>query len=178
MKKKTGFRTRPAIIRAVRKLQQAPTSPLKRKSVVANLAEEWLVVAAPDQGSVTENQTSSSSRSLDEETKNFVKEFYFQANIVYTSTHWLYMFLILVTYKLFQREKTTTNSTSVKNAPSIWPSVLCNSSDLNAPCWRGDCNICQDGILLLDIITEKQNSDEQDLVWNIWESIETNTKKR
>ena len=88
MKKKTGFRTRPAIKRAVRKLQQAPTSPLKRKSVVANLAEECgLVVAAPDQGSVTENQTSSSSRSLDEETKNLVKEFYFQANIVYTSTH-------------------------------------------------------------------------------------------
>ena len=87
MKKKTGFRTRPAIKRAVRKLlEQAPTSPLKRKSVVANLAEECgLVVAGSDQRTATVNQPSSSSWSLDEDTKNLVKDFYFQTNIVYTS---------------------------------------------------------------------------------------------
>ena len=58
----------------------------------------------------------------------------------------------------------------------FWQTMLCNSSNLYSPCWKDQCSDCQGGILLPNLIGEKQNNDEH-VHWQIWESIETRTKK-
>ena len=235
MKRRTGFRSRPAIKRAVRKLlDQAPTSPLKRQSVVAEAAEECgLVVNSPDQNSVMATPSPSTSKSLEKETKNLVKDFYFQTNIVYTApglkdemTVWeggkklkLRRYYLELTvdevFSLFKEkypnvkvgrskffELKPPNVLHMSKSPKdqckcvthenfrllltpfkinvdkdFWSTVLCTSSDLNSPCWKQDCKDCAGGSLLLNLIAQKGNSDELDVTWYTWESIDSVTKK-
>ena len=236
LKRKTGFRTKPALKKAVKKLlREVPTSPSKRKGAVTELAKECgLMLRDPKRtGPATVSLGSLSSKSLSVETISLVTDFYFQTNIVYTSpglkdemTVWkdgmknkLRRYYLELTIKeahaLFKEkhpqvkigrskfaELKPVNVLHMNKAPNdqckcvthenyrlllkplkveidkdFWPSVLCNSLDLNSPCWRGNCNGCRGGLLLSNIIAKKQNSDEQQVNWQIWESVETNTKK-
>ena len=55
--------------------------------------------------------------------------------------------------------------------------VFCNSSDLNSSWWKGDCNNCQGGIILMNIIAEKELNNEDQVSWHIWELCNTTTKQ-
>ena len=91
MKRKTGFRAKPALYKAVRRLMShTPTSPSKKKGAVCELAKQCgLVVVTPKSSGATEPSSSTSTprskNAITQEVKDLVKDFFFQSNIVYTA---------------------------------------------------------------------------------------------
>ena len=82
MKRKTGFKSKPALRKAVKKLlRDVPTSPSKRKGAVAELARECGLTLKEAQST----EPTTSRRSLSVETASLVTDFYFQTNVVYTT---------------------------------------------------------------------------------------------
>ena len=236
LKRKTGFRTKPALRRAVRKLlDRAPASPSKRQGVVSEMAKECgLIVTPPPVPSLqSESPSTSNPKALSADTVSKVRDFFYQTNIVYTTPGqkdemaiWeggkkikLRKFYLELTVKeafaLFMEqypnvkvglskffELKPKNVLHMSKAPNdqckcithenfrlmlkplkvevnikFWDTVLCNSSDLNSSCWKGDCNNCQGGILLMNIIDQKELNNEDQVSWHIWELCNTTTKK-
>ncbi|KAK6177166.1 hypothetical protein SNE40_015323 [Patella caerulea] len=50
---------------------------------------------------------------------------------------------------------------------SFWNDILCDSKDVNVDCWKGVCDKCGNGQLLLF-----DGDDCKDVVWDEWESDE------
>ena len=235
MKRKTGFRTKPALRKAVKKLfDRVPLSPSKRQGAVSELAKQCgLVVSSPKGSEMVSLSPPSTSRAFSVETKSMVRDFFFQTNVVYTSpgqkdemTVWeggkkvkLRKYYLELTvkeaYAVFKEQHPNVqvglskffelkppNVIHMAKAPNdqckcvthenfrlmlkplkvevnstFWQTVLCDSSDLYSPCWKGDCSDCQGGILLLNTIAQRQSNTEDQINWQIWESLETSTKK-
>ena len=93
-KRKTGFRAKPALLKAVNRLmKETPTSPSKKIVAVSELAKQCgLVVVTPKKtanadisGSQSPRSTSKSPKALTEDVKELVRDFFFQPNVVYTT---------------------------------------------------------------------------------------------